>query len=164
MTLYPPLPRGPFYAYIYKILEWPSESRIRNSIKPYRVQYIIRHFYYTTIQKLCKFEALSGQKINVNVIKAAHRRSYFLKTLVSQKHLQVYFKEKIWFKIPRILDLKNCVNVSMRTDAWFNNIFMYLYNRNILEYAQILVTSDFPYWQSLYKILNGTTVLILLHN
>ena len=25
----------------------------------------------------------------------------------------------------------------MRTDAWFYNIFMYLYNKNILEYAQI---------------------------
>ena len=29
----------------------------------------------------------------------------------------------------------------MRSDAWFYNIFMYLYNKNILKYAQILVTS-----------------------
>ena len=36
---------------------------------------------------------------------------------------------------------KNLVNVAMRSDAWFYNIFMYLYNKNILKYAQILVTS-----------------------
>ena len=36
---------------------------------------------------------------------------------------------------------KNLVNVAMSTDAWFYNIFMYLYNENILEYAQIMVTS-----------------------
>ena len=35
---------------------------------------------------------------------------------------------------------KNLVNVAMRTDAWFYNIFMYLNNKNILEYAQIVVT------------------------
>ena len=43
-------------------LEWLSKSRIRNSIEPHRVQYIIRHIYYTTMQKLCKFEALSRQE------------------------------------------------------------------------------------------------------
>ena len=36
---------------------------------------------------------------------------------------------------------KNLVNVAMSTDAWFYSIFMYLYNKNNLEYAQILVTS-----------------------
>ena len=43
------------------------------------------------MQKLCEFEALYsvpiGQKFNVNVIKAAHRRSNFLKTLISQEIL-----------------------------------------------------------------------------
>ena len=29
----------------------------------------------------------------------------------------------------------------MRTNAWFYNIFMYLYYKNILEYAHILVNS-----------------------
>ena len=28
----------------------------------------------------------------------------------------------------------------MRSDAWFYNIFMYLYNKNVLEYAEIVVT------------------------
>ena len=36
---------------------------------------------------------------------------------------------------------KNLVNVAMRSDAWFYIIFMYLYNKNVLKYAQILVTS-----------------------
>ena len=38
--------------------EWPSISRIKNSIKLYWVQYILRNFYYTTMQKLCEFEVL----------------------------------------------------------------------------------------------------------
>ena len=52
--------------------------------------------------------------------------------------------------MPRILDLENViynfiekfVNVAMRTNAWFTNIFIYFYNKNILEYAQFLVTSS----------------------
>ena len=44
--------------YTIYVLEWPSKSRINNYIKPHRVQYILRNFYYTTMQKLCKFEAL----------------------------------------------------------------------------------------------------------
>ena len=55
----------------------------------------------------------------------------------------------MYLEIPRILDLenviciitKNLVNVAMRSDAWFYNIFMYLYNKNILKYAKILITS-----------------------
>ena len=43
-------------------LEWPSISKIKNSNKPLWVQYILRHFYYTTMQKLRKFEALSWPK------------------------------------------------------------------------------------------------------
>ena len=37
---------------------------------------------------------------------------------------------------------KNLVNVAMRSDAWFYNIFMYLYNKNILKYAQIVETNS----------------------
>ena len=37
--------------------------------------------------------------------------------------------------------IKNLVNVAMRSDAWFYIIFMYLYNKNVLKYAQILVIS-----------------------
>ena len=37
--------------------------KIKNSIKPYRVQHILRHFYYTTMKQLCKFEALSRPEI-----------------------------------------------------------------------------------------------------
>ena len=40
------------------VLELPSISRIKNSIKLNRVQHILRHIYYATMQKLCKFEAL----------------------------------------------------------------------------------------------------------
>ena len=32
---------------------------------------------------------------------------------------------------------KNIVNVAMRMEEEFYNIFMYLYNKNILEYAEI---------------------------
>ena len=32
---------------------------------------------------------------------------------------------------------KNLVNVAMRTAEEFYNIFMYLYNKNIVEYGQI---------------------------
>ena len=45
------------------ILERPSISWIKNSIKPNRVQHILRHIYYATMQKLCKFEALYRPKI-----------------------------------------------------------------------------------------------------
>ena len=39
------------------------------------------------MQKFCKSEALSNSwpEINVNVIKTAHRRSNFLKSLISQE-------------------------------------------------------------------------------
>ena len=41
----------------------------------------------------------------------------------------------MWFEIPRILDL---FNVVMRTVAWFYNVYLYIYDVNILEYAQTL--------------------------
>ena len=44
------------------LLERPPISWIKNSIKPNRVQHILRHIYYATMQKLCKSEALSGPK------------------------------------------------------------------------------------------------------
>ena len=47
----------------YFTLEWPSISRIKNFIKPNRVQHILRHIYYATMQKLCKFEALYRPEI-----------------------------------------------------------------------------------------------------
>ena len=49
--------------------------------------------------------------------------------------------KKICFKILRILDLENVnynfANVGMKPEVRFYNIFMYFYNKNILEYAQI---------------------------
>ena len=36
--------------------------KIKNSIKPHRVQHILRPFYYTPIQKLCTFEAENHYK------------------------------------------------------------------------------------------------------
>ena len=41
-----------------KVVERPSISWIKNSIKPNRVQHNLRHIYFATMQKLCKFEAL----------------------------------------------------------------------------------------------------------
>ena len=40
--------------------------------------------------------------------------------------------------LSKILSMLPCVRTS---DAWFNIIFMNLYNKNVLKYAQILVTS-----------------------
>ena len=40
--------------------------KIKNSIKPYRVQYILRNFYYISMQKLPKFEALFKPEIQCN--------------------------------------------------------------------------------------------------
>ena len=51
------------------LLEWPSKSWRKNSIKPHQVQYILRHFYCTTMQKLSNIEELTRPKINVKVIK-----------------------------------------------------------------------------------------------
>ena len=88
-----------------------------------------------------------GQKINVKVIKTAHRGSTFLKKLVSQEILaNIGLRKKICFKIPRILDLENVIyifayhfaKVGMKPEVPFYNIFMYLYNKNILEYAEIV--------------------------
>ena len=59
------------------------------------------------MQKLCKFEALLGQKINVKVIKTTYRRRSFLKKLVSQEILVSIGLRKICFKISRILDKEN---------------------------------------------------------
>ena len=55
------------------------------------------------------------------------------------------FKKESVLKIPKILDLENVIcifafnfaNVWMEPEVQFYNIFMYLYNKNILEYAQI---------------------------
>ena len=41
------------------VVEGPFISRIKNSFKPH----ILRHFYYTTMQKLCEFEALYWPEI-----------------------------------------------------------------------------------------------------
>ena len=62
------------------------------------------------------------------------------------KHLQVYmFNKKSAWRFPEFLIgkmffaflQKNLVNVAMRMDEAFYNLFMYLYNKNVLEYAQI---------------------------
>ena len=99
--------------------------------------------------QLCKndinLEHCKGQKFNVIVINTVHRRSNFLKTLVSLEIFASIGLRHICFKIPRIFNLKNVisiftknlVNVAMRMDEAFYNLFMYLYNKNVLEYAQI---------------------------
>ena len=85
----------------------------------------------------------SSQKFNVIVIKTAHRRSDFSKTLISQEIFASIGLRKICFKIARIFNLENVnsiftkllVNVGMRTDEAFYNISMYFYNINVLEYG-----------------------------
>ena len=52
-----------------------------------------------------------GQKFNVNVIKAANRRSNFLKTLVSQEIFASKGFKKICFKITKILDAENVIYI-----------------------------------------------------
>ena len=87
---------------------------IKNSIETHRFQHIQRQFYYTTMQKLCKFEA------NLNSRWKYFQYAYF--TLgVSLQSGKIYL-----------------VNVATSTKEAFYNISMYLYNKNVLEYAQIV--------------------------
>ena len=86
-----------------------------------------------------------AQKFIVIVIKAAHRRINLLKTLISKELFACIGLRKTCFKIPRIFNrknficilAKNLVNIAMRMDEAFYYLFMYLYNENVLEYAQI---------------------------
>ena len=65
---------------------------------------------------------------------------YFLRNIC-----QYRFKKKICIKIPKNYDLenficiytKNIVNVAMRMEEAFYTISTYLYNKNVLENAQI---------------------------
>ena len=52
-----------------------------------------------------------GQKFKVNVIKAAHRMSNFLKSLVSQEILESIGLRKICFKITQILVVENVIYI-----------------------------------------------------
>ena len=62
-----------------------------------------------------------------------------------KKFLQVHVLEKVCFKISKILDLENVICISakilsmmeLRMKGPFFEISMYLFNKNILEYAQI---------------------------
>ena len=45
------------------LLELPLISRIKISFKRHGVYHILRHPYYTTMQKLCEFEALYRPEI-----------------------------------------------------------------------------------------------------
>ena len=83
----------------------------------------------------------SGQKFNVIVIKTAHRRSDFLKTLFSQEiFVGIGFRKKSVLKLPEfsiwkmlIAFLQKFLSMlnRMRMDEAFYNIFMYLYNKNV---------------------------------
>ena len=56
---------------------------------------------------------------------------------------------------------KNLVNIAMRSDEWFYNIFIYLYNKDIIKYAQILVTSA---RFMIYHIEGHSTIYTILYN
>ena len=85
------------------------------------------------------------QKTYVKVIKAAHRRSNFTKTFASQKIFAgIGLRKNLFWNAQNFRSgkfylhfEKNLVNVTMRMAEAFYNIFMYLYNKNILKYGQI---------------------------
>ena len=84
-------------------------------------------------------------------------RAIFRRHLFQKKNLQIKVKKKkSVLKFPEffICRILNCiftnilVNVGMRTDEAFYNISMFLYNKNVLEYAQIArneTESKIPY-------------------
>ena len=82
-----------------------------------------------------------------------------MKTLVSHE----IFTKKICYKIPRIFNLenvisifiKNLVNVAMRMEEAFYNISMYLYNKNVLEYAQIARSGP----KSMIRNIEGSSII-----
>ena len=76
-----------------------------------------------------------GQKFNVNVIKAAHRRlNLYSQKIFTGIGLRLKFPKNIIWKILCIF-IKNLVNVATRLEEAFYNIAMFLYNKNILEFA-----------------------------
>ena len=114
------------------------------------------------MQKRCIFEALSGPEIQWKCHKdTAHRRKYFSKETCFTRDIRKFrFKKKICPKVPRFLDLENIIYIfayrftsfGINAKLPFFNIFMYLYNKNILEYAQIaqnVPKSVIVYWRSL---------------
>ena len=61
---------------VRKKVEWPSKSKIENSIKPLQ--------YHIFIKQICEnrenyvnLKQCVGQNFNVNIIKTAHRKSNF---------------------------------------------------------------------------------------
>ena len=65
------------------ILEWPSKSKIKNSIEPHCDQHILRHFIIIwQCKNYVNLKHCIGQKLIVNVIRTAHSRINFLKTLI----------------------------------------------------------------------------------
>ena len=55
-----------YQLYKHVVIEWLSKSSFNNSIRPHWVQYILRYFYYTAMQKLCNFEAISRPENQCN--------------------------------------------------------------------------------------------------
>ena len=99
------------------------------------------------IVQLCKnyvnLKHCVNQKFNVKVIKAAHLRSNFSKTFVSQEIFVNIGLRKKSFKIPKILGLENVnsifvtnlVNAGKKLETKLQYFDIYLHNKNILEYA-----------------------------
>ena len=59
-------------------LEWLSKLKID-------IQSILRHFYYTTVQTLCKYEGLSRPENQFKCHKPAYIRSTFLRNWLHKK-------------------------------------------------------------------------------
>ena len=90
-------------------------------------------FVMQLFKNYVNLEHCLGQKFIVNVIKTTHNRSNFLKETCFTINICKYrFKKKYALK---------SLDFEIRKMLFgFYNIFMYLYDKNILEYVEIVVT------------------------
>ena len=75
-------------------------------------------------------------------INSKQAREKFHRPPVRKKSGLKFPEFSIWNILSAFLQ-KNVVNVAMKTDAWFYNIFMFLYNKNILESVQMVTNGRF---------------------
>ena len=85
------------------------------------------------MQKLWKSEVSSGPEHLYKSHKdSPYKESFFKDTFFTRNICRYRFRKNFI-----CIFEKNLVNVAMRMAEAFYNIFMYLYNKNILEYGQI---------------------------
>ena len=116
------------------------KSRRKNSIKTHKVIFIILQSCQTC-QTLCKFMP----KINVNVLKPAHRQSSFLKKLILQEMLVIVgWRKSLLQKFQNFGQVKCFVNFlsMLSAEVWshFTEFLSTWLRKHILESALIVVT------------------------